>query len=124
MEVVNDRLLHLNEPGMALDFLVRNLGFVIQPHTSPKRADIVKVYDRSLNVYEVFAHTITNESRAGSNKLTIYTSDCLQEYHEMELKGIIIITKPYYAPEGLAFEISDYWNNRYILMEKRDYNDQ
>jgi hypothetical protein len=123
-EVLNDRLLYLNEPRMALDFLVRNLGFFIQVQTNLQKADIVNVCDRSGNVYEVFLHAVTNENRVGNNKLIIYTSDCLQEYHQMELKGIIIITKPYYESEGLAFEISDYWNNRYTLMEKRDYNDQ
>jgi len=123
-EVVNDRLLYLNEPKMALDFLVRNLGFAIRVQTDPQKAGIAEVYDRSGNVYEVFLHTVINENRVVSNKLIIHTSDCLQEYHQMSLKGIIIISKPYYLPEGLAFEISDYWNNRYTLMEKRDYTDQ
>ena len=109
---------------MALDFLVLNLGFVIQVNTPPQKVDIVKVYDRSQNLYEVFLQPGINGNSAGKNKLIIDTSDCLQEYRRMELKGILIITKPYYVPEGLAFEISDYWNNRYILMEKRDYNDQ
>ena len=123
-EVLNDTGLYLNEPKMALDFLVRNLGFVIQVNTPPQKVDIVKVYDRSQNLYEVFLQPGINGNSAGKNKLIIDTSDCLQEYRRMELKGILIITKPYYVPEGLAFEISDYWNNRYILMEKRDYNDQ
>jgi len=123
-EVLNNTRLYLNEPKMALDFLVRNLGFVIQDDTISSKAGIVKAYDRSGNAYEVFLHTITNENNAGSSKLIIHTSDCLQEYHQMAAKGILIITKPYYAPEGLAFEISDYWNNRYTLLEKRDYNDQ
>jgi hypothetical protein len=123
-EILNDTRLYLNEPKMAMDFLVRNLGFAIEVHTDPQKTDIVEVYGRSGNVYEVFLHTMTNEDRAVSNKLIIDTSDCLQEYHQMALKGIIIITKPYYLPEGLAFEISDYWNNRYTLMEKRDYTDQ
>lgn len=122
-EVVNDRQLYLNEPKMALDFLVRNLGFVIREHTGRQKPEIAEVYDRSGNVYEVFLHNATNRDGAVNNKLIIYTSDCLLEYHQMELKGIIIITKPYYIPEGLAFEISDYWNNRYTLIEKRDYSD-
>jgi hypothetical protein len=122
-EILNDRQLYLNEPGMALDFLVRNLGFVVHAHTEFQKPGIVNVYDRSQNSYEVLLNTATNENRACNNKLIIYTSDCLQEYHDMHLKGILIITKPYYVPEGLVFEISDYWNNRYILMEQRDYNE-
>lgn len=123
-EVLNDTRLYLNEPKMALDFLVRNLGFVIQDDTNSPKAGILKVYDRSGSEYEVCLHAAKNENNADNNKLVIHTSDCLQEYRQMALKGMLIIAKPYYAPEGLAFEISDYWNNRYTMLEKRDYNDQ
>lgn len=123
-EVLYDTRLYLNEPKMALDFLVRNLGFVIEDDTESQKAGILKVYDRSGNAYEVCLHAIKNANDVADNKIIIDTSDCLQEYRQMALKGMLIIAKPYYAPEGLAFEISDYWNNRYTMLEKRDYNDQ
>jgi len=123
-EVLNVTRLYLNEPKMALDFLVRNLGFVIQDDMDSLKADVTKVYGRSGNIYEVCLHAAKIEHTAAKNKLVIHSSDCLQEYRHMELKGMLIIAKPYYAPEGLAFEISDYWNNRYIMLEERDYNDQ
>ncbi len=122
-EVVNNTQLYLNEPKMALDFLIRNLGFVTHESAVSENADIAKVCDSNGNLYEVFLITKKNENNTNSLKLTINTSDCLQDFYNMERKGICILTKPYYVSEGLAFEISDYWNNRYILIEKRDYND-
>lgn len=123
-EVINDRLLYLNAPKMALDFLVENLGFVIHGYAVSKNADSVKVCDSYGNLHEVFLNTRKNENSTHNFKLIINTTDCLQDYHHLELKGISIVTKPHYVPEGLAFEISDYWNNRYIFLEKRDYTDQ
>jgi hypothetical protein len=122
-EVINDRLLYLNAPKMALGFLVENLGFVMHGHAVSKNAVSVKVYDSYGNLHEVFLNTRKNENNTPNFKLIINTTDCLQDFYHLELKGITIITKPHYVPEGLAFEISDYWNNRYIFLEKRDYTD-
>jgi hypothetical protein len=123
-ELVNNRLLYLNEPKMALDFLVANLGFVIHGHAISKNANSVKVCDSYGNLHEVFLNTQKNENSTHDFKLTINTTDCLQDFYRMELKEISILTKPHYLTEGLAFEISDYWNNRYIFLEKRDYTEQ
>ncbi len=122
-DVVNDKL-YLNEPKMALDFLVENIGFVIHGYAVSKKADSVKVCDCYGNLYEVFLNSLKNEDSTNKSGLIINTTDCLQDFYDMERKGISISTKPHYVAEGLAFEISDYWNNRYTLMEKRDYTDQ
>jgi hypothetical protein len=122
-EAVNDRLLYLNAPKMALNFLVENLGFVINGYAVSKNADSVKVCDSYGNLHEVFLNTWKNENSTDDFKLIINTKDCLQDFYHLELKGISIIRRPYYVREGLAFEISDNWNNRYILLEKRDYTD-
>jgi len=122
-EVVNNTQLYLNEPKMALDFLVRNLGFVTHGNAVSENVDSVKICDSNGNLYEVLLTPRKNENSTNSFKLTINTSDCLQDFYIMERKGICVLTKPYYVSEGLAFEITDYWNNRYILIEKRDYND-
>lgn len=122
-EVINSRLLYLNAPKMALDFLVEKLGFVLQEDAVLKNADSVKVCDRYGNLHPFLLNTRKNENSTHSLKLIINTTDCLQEFYHLKLKGLNIITKPHYVPEGLAFEISDYWNNRYIFLEKRDYTD-
>ena len=123
-EAINERLLYLNAPKMALNFLVENLGFVIYGDAVSKNVDSVKVCDGYGNLYEVFLNTPKNENGTNNFKLIINTADCLQDFYRMELKDISILTKPHYVHEGLAFEISDYWNNSYIFLEKRDYNDQ
>lgn len=123
-EAVNTPLLHLNEPKMALDFLAKNLEFVIHGDAVSKNADSVKVCDSYGNLYEVFLNTQKDENSTNNFKLLINTTDCLQDFYRMELKGIRILTKPHYVPEGLTFEIADYLNNRYTFLEKRDYTDQ
>jgi hypothetical protein len=123
-EIINATQLYLNEPKLAADFLVRNLGFVIHRYAISKILDSVKVYDSYGNIYELPLNAHTNEKNTSNIKLIINTADCLQDFHLMERKGICILTKPHYVPEGLAFEISDYWNNRYIILEERDYSDQ
>jgi hypothetical protein len=121
--VINDRLLYLNAPKMALDFLVENLGFVILGYAVSKIADGVNVCDSYGNLHEVFLNIRKDESGTPDFKLIINTKDCLHDFYQLRLKHVSIITKPHYLPEGLAFEISDYCNNRYIFLEKRDYTD-
>ncbi len=122
-EAINDRPLYLNAPKMALEFLVENLGFVLHGCAVSKNAHSVEVCDSYGNLHEVFLNTRKNENNTHNFKLIINTTDCLQDFYLLELKGVSIITKPHYVPDGLAFEISDYWNNRYIFLEKRDYTD-
>ena len=108
---------------MALDFLAKNLGFVIPGHAVSKITDSVKVHDSYGNLHEVFLNTRKNENSTHNFKLIINTKDCLQDFYHLKLKRISIITKPHYVPEGLAFEIADYRNNCYTFLEKRDYTD-
>jgi hypothetical protein len=122
-EVINDRLLYLNAPKMAVDFLVENLGFVIYQDAVSKNGNSIKVCDGNGNLYVVFLNTRENENSTNNFKLIINTTDCLQDYYNMELKDVGILTKPHYLPEGLAFEILDCWNNRYTFLEERNYTD-
>ena len=121
-EVADVGQLYLNEPKLALDFLVEHIGFVI--YAASKNANSVKVCDSYGNLYELFLNTMKNEDSTNKSGLIINTTDCLQDFYDMERKGISISTKPHYVAEGLVFEISDYWNNRYTFLEKRDYTDQ
>jgi len=123
-EVIDVKPLYLNEPKLALDFLIRNLEFAIHRHTASKNPDSVTVCDNYGNFYEVVLNTPQSETSRNNPPLVINTTDCLQVFHMLELKGIIILTRPHYIPEGLAFEICDYWYNRYTFLEKRDYTDQ
>lgn len=122
-EVIKGTPLYMNEPEMALSFLVAELGFVIAGDTHTKNREEVMVYDSHGNVYEILPsgrNSAIDKNRVG---IVINTSDCLRDFYIISPKGLSILSKPHYAPEGLAFEILDYWDNKYTFLEKRDYED-
>jgi hypothetical protein len=122
-EVVKSTPLYMNEPKMALDFLVEKLGFAVVDDATLANRDEVTVYDGYGNSYEVFLTGRNKPNTKTEVNVIINTTDCLQDFYKIGPTGVSIISKPHYAPEGLAFEILDYWNNKYTFLEKRDYND-
>jgi hypothetical protein len=120
-EVTNGIPLYLNEPKMALDFLVEKLGFVVHGHPVSKNLDGVTVCDSHGNFYKIFSVTRSNVSSKNDFQRIINTTDCLRDFYNMAPMGLSILNKPHYVPEGLAFEISDSWGNKYTFLEKRNY---
>ena len=114
---------YLNEPRMALDFLVKKLGFAVHRHTVSKNPGGVMVGDNYGNFYEIFLHTRKHVNDQNDFTVVINTNDCLNDFHHMDPDGLSIIKKPHYVPEGLAFEILDPWGNKYTFLERRDYTD-
>ena len=114
---------YLNEPKMALDFLVEKLGFVVQRYPVTKNLNGVMICDNYGNFYEIFSSTGKSVNDKNDPNLTINTTDCLQDFHNMGPVGLSILNKPHYVAEGLVFEILDPWGNRYTFLEKRDYSD-
>jgi hypothetical protein len=122
-EVINSMPLYLNEQKMALDFLVEKLGFVVHGHPVSKNPDGVTVCDSYGNFYKIFSATRKNVNNENDFQRIINTTDCLLYFYNMAPRGLSILNKPHYVPEGLAFEILDSWGNKYTFLEKRDYND-
>jgi hypothetical protein len=122
-EVINTMPLYLNEPKRALDFLVEKLGFMLNECPPSKKTGGVIVCDSYGNFYEIFSIARKNTDGKKVPEPVINTTDCLQAFYTIEPKGLQILNKPHYVPEGLTFEILDYWNNKYTFLEKRDYND-
>jgi hypothetical protein len=122
-ELINGIPLYLNEPEMALDFLVEKLGFFVHEHPVLKNLDGVMVCDNYGNFYEFFSNTRKSVNNKNDFNLIINTTDCLQDFYNMGPKGLSTLNKPHYVPEGLAFEILDPWGNKYTFLEKRDYAD-
>ena len=122
-EAVKSIPLYMNEPKMALDFLVEKLGFAVEDDATLTNRDEVTIYDGYGNSYEVFLTSRNKPHVKNEVNIIINTTDCLQDFHKISPMGVSILSKPHYAPEGLAFEISDYWNNKYTFLEKRNYND-
>jgi hypothetical protein len=122
MELLNGIPFYLNEPRMALDFLVEKLGFVIYGPPASKNPDDLTIRDNRGNCYQVFPATRKDVSKNKFQRI-IHTTDCLSEFYNMYSKGFMILNKPQYVPQGLAFEVLDPWGNRYTFLEKRDYSD-
>jgi hypothetical protein len=122
-EAVNSIPLYLNEPKMALDFLVEKLGFAVHGHTAPKNTDGVMVCDSYGNLYEIFSTTRKIVGSKDDFNVVINKTDCIQDFYIMGTKGLSILNKPHYVAEGLTFQILDFWNNKYTFLEKRDYTD-
>ena len=122
-EAINGIPLYLNEPKMALDFLVEKLGFVLYGHPVSKYPDGVMVWDNYGNFYEIFSNARKSVNNKNDFNLVINTTDCLRDFYNMGGKGLTTLNKPHYVSEGLAFEISDHWGNKYTFLEKRDYSD-
>jgi len=121
--MINGVPFYLNEPKMALDFLVEKLGFVVHSHPVSKSLSGVMVGDNYGNWYEIFSNTRNSANDKNDFNLVISTIDCLHDFHHMGPEGLSILNKPHYIPEGLAFEILDPWGNKYTFLEKRDYTD-
>ncbi|SEQ79452.1 VOC family protein [Pedobacter rhizosphaerae] len=56
-------------------------------------------------------------------KITLQTEDLLKDYCRFKASGINFTQTPVYSEEGLYAEFSDPFGNDYILMEKRNYNE-
>ncbi|HZY40141.1 MAG TPA: hypothetical protein VFE53_25990 [Mucilaginibacter sp.] len=122
-ELINGTPFYLNEPKMAMGFLIEKLGFVVHAHSVSKNLSGVMVGDNHGNFYEIFSNTRKSADNQNDFNLVIKTTDCLRDFYNMTADGLSILNKPHYVPEGLVFEALDPWGNRYTFLEKRDYTD-
>jgi hypothetical protein len=122
-EVINGIPFYLNEAKLALNFLVEKFGFVVHRYPVSKNLDGVSVCDSYGNFYKIFSVTRENADDKNDCQRIISTTDCLRDFYNMAPKGLSILNKPHYLPEGLAFEILDPWGNKYTFLEKRNYTD-
>jgi hypothetical protein len=56
-------------------------------------------------------------------KIILHTEDLLNDYCRFKTSGINFTQTPIYSEEGLYAEFSDPFGYDYILMEKRNYNE-
>ena len=61
--------------------------------------------------------------RGCKNCLILSTDDCLKDYHHLLTEGLVFTKEPHYLPVGLVAEFTDHFDNRYVLIEERNYND-
>jgi catechol 2,3-dioxygenase-like lactoylglutathione lyase family enzyme len=63
-----------------------------------------------------------NEFQRGP--IIINSQDCLNDYHNLKMAGVIFHSEPHYLPIGLCAEFSDPSGNQYLLLEERSYTSQ
>jgi predicted enzyme related to lactoylglutathione lyase len=63
------------------------------------------------------------EYRSGKNCIILSTDDCLKDYHYLKAEGLIFTKEPHYVPVGMVAEFCDHSDNRFMLLEERNYND-
>jgi hypothetical protein len=60
--------------------------------------------------------------RGHKNCMILNTDDCLKDYHQLKAGGLLCTKESHYLPIGLVAEFIDLQNNRYVLLEERNYN--
>ena len=109
----------VNNMEAGVDFFKNKLGFEVVNKGTINEMDytVIKVDDLFLSV------TVPEQDAGFKTRLILNTDDCLKDYHHLKAAGIIFKTEPQYLTVGLAAEFNDDYDNQYILLEERNYND-
>jgi predicted enzyme related to lactoylglutathione lyase len=65
----------------------------------------------------------TRHYRPNKNLIILCTDDCLKDYHRLKTEGLNFTKEPHYLPLGLVAEFVDQNDNRFMLIEERNYNE-
>ncbi|MGN6637701.1 MAG: VOC family protein [Mucilaginibacter sp.] len=102
-------------------FFTENLGFEIygkKSFVSDQESILLKT--NSPGLFIVVLMDITGEYQQGP--IIINSHDCLSDYHNLKMAGVIFNNEPHYLPVGLCAEFSDPSGNQYLLLEERSYD--
>jgi predicted enzyme related to lactoylglutathione lyase len=58
-----------------------------------------------------------------TNKITLKSDDCLEDYCRLKANGVSFKKAPAYLDEGLCVEFSDPFGNDYTILEQRNYTE-
>ena len=56
------------------------------------------------------------------SQIIINSHDCLSDYYNLKMAGVVFFNEPHYLPMGLGAEFTDPSGNQYLLIEERSYN--
>lgn len=74
------------------------------------------------NSADLFLVVMTdNEKGYARGQIIINSNDCLSDYHNLKMAGVVFFNEPHYLPMGLGAEFSDPSGNQYLLIEERSY---
>jgi len=104
-----------------ITFFTKNLGFEVCGKTSfqPNQEGVLI----KTNNPDLFIVILTDTNREYlKGRIIINSHDCLSDYHNLKMAGVIFYKEPHYLPMGLGVEFSDPSGNQYLLIEERSYN--
>lgn len=61
------------------------------------------------------------QKNPGTNRIAIYTNDCLRDYYFLKKEGVRFLNEPSYTTDGMAVDFIDHRGNTYLLVEERTY---
>jgi catechol 2,3-dioxygenase-like lactoylglutathione lyase family enzyme len=109
----------VNDMETGVDFFKNKLGFEVVNNGTINETDytVIKVDDLFISL------TVPEQGSGFKTRLILNTDDCLKDYHNLKAAGIVFKNEPQYLTVGLAAEFTDDYDNQYILLEQRNYND-
>jgi hypothetical protein len=104
-----------------VNFFTENLGFETFGKKSflPGQEGIL-IKTSSPDVFIVILMDVNRKHLR--DRIIINSYDCLRDYHNLKMAGVVFDNEPHYLPLGLGAEFSDPAGNQYLLIEERSYN--
>ncbi|MDO3628618.1 VOC family protein [Mucilaginibacter sp. BT774] len=102
-------------------FFVENMGFEFYGKKSllPDQESVL-IRTNSPDLFIVILMDADKEF--GRGRIIVNTHDCLNDYHNLKMAGVVFHNEPHYLPMGLGAEFYDPSGNQYLLIEERSYN--
>ncbi|MBS1521788.1 MAG: VOC family protein [Bacteroidetes bacterium] len=110
-----------NDIEKQVAFFTENLGFEVygKKNLLPDREGILI----KTNSPDLFIIVLTDPDQAYTrSQIIINSHDCLSDYHNLKMAGVVFFNEPHYLPMGLGAEFFDPSGNQYLLIEERSYN--
>ena len=110
------------EPEKTSGFMAIYLGFVPR-QKDPTAEKYFFLTNTKGDNYLVTAKIPGNGFLDADEEIIINTNDCIKDYCRLITAGILFKNKPQYTRKGLEAVFVDHYQNRYRLIEKRNYTD-
>jgi predicted enzyme related to lactoylglutathione lyase len=104
-------------------FFIENLGFEVYGKKSflaGQESVLIKTNNPDLFI----AIHMDSDGEFQRGPIIINSHDCLNDYHNLKMAGVVFHNEPHYLPIGLCAAFSDPSGNQYLLLEERSYTSQ
>ena len=110
-----------NDIEKQIAFFTENLGFEVYGKKCllPDQESVL-IRTNSPDLFIIIL--MDADKHFGRGLVIINTHDCLNDYYNLKMAGVVFDNEPHYLPMGLGAEFSDPSGNQYLLIEERSYN--